>query len=508
MDTAEEYNAAKKNDPYCQYEKLPILLKRFSFEEKMRIATIASSKSICFTPKTRGTHKRQPPLPWCLETFVMLSMEANEYADGDFRGKNENKFIKMCNTIWAASAIVCQIPSGNYDFIDIFLASTGLNQFHMQESARIKQYRYWCIFNDNSAPVHMKSLFYQKMGTIYEDYLLLSEILQLLLIAQSENQYTMIPQAALTYLLHNRFSEAAKHLKITRSEYIELQRKFVADSDDPYKYVYSLCPSNQYAFVEAGRLLYFPLPHLLDQCVTSSLLYRMTEGDNDLRKRIGKYIWEPYLFRMVRDSGAYQEVFQEQEYTYSGSKAFSPDVLAQHEQQVLFIDSKSTVPSLGIRLFDLAAYENNIHIVAENIKKLYNQMQRFDQYNPFCGKVSLNRDDYWGIVIVLEDAYIRRIRYYEAARDKIKIKEDSDDWRWLITHIKVISLYEVERLCLSGNSLIDACRQSFQEDPFEFTFTDFPTHNSIAKKDFDAFCDMLHKKAWDITMEMKQQGLL
>ena len=49
MDDLEEQgtrDVVKDNDQYCQYEKLPILLKRFSFEEKMRMATIHSTQSL------------------------------------------------------------------------------------------------------------------------------------------------------------------------------------------------------------------------------------------------------------------------------------------------------------------------------------------------------------------------------------------------------------------------------------------------------------------------------
>ena len=48
MEELEERDVKKANDQYCQYEKLPILLKRFSFEEKIRIATFYSNYAILF----------------------------------------------------------------------------------------------------------------------------------------------------------------------------------------------------------------------------------------------------------------------------------------------------------------------------------------------------------------------------------------------------------------------------------------------------------------------------
>ena len=213
MEEFEERDATKENDQYCQYKNLPILLKRFTFEEKMRIATVYSSRVILFSHKLWEKGESARVLPWCLETFVMLAMEAREYTDGDFKGKNENKFIKMYNAIWDASAVVTRMPCGRFDFIDIFMATTALNQFHMQESPWIRQYRYWCIFNDNSAPVHLESVFKQKMGTDYEDFLLLGDILQVFFIAHSNNKNAIIPQKALLYLTFYNFTNMKKSLR-------------------------------------------------------------------------------------------------------------------------------------------------------------------------------------------------------------------------------------------------------------------------------------------------------
>jgi len=347
------------------------------------------------------------------------------------------------------------------------------------------------------------------MGAEYGEFLLLENILQAIFIAQAENEYMQLPQKVLHYLLLVRFPEVTEALKITRSDYVSLQRKFAANSDDTYKYVYSLCPSYQYAFVEEGKSIFFPLPHLFSQCVTSSLLYRLTEGDNALRDDIGKHIWEKYLVRLIEDTGIYQEVFPEQRYTYSGSVSHSPDVLARQDDSVLLIDSKSTVPNLGIRLFDAASYERNIRIVAQNIVKLYNQMYRFDRYNPFGENVAADKEKLWGIVVVLEDAYIRRMRYFEEAGKELKIQEGSDEWTWMITHIKVISLYEIERLCLQGYSVIVACRESFKEDPFNFTFMGHPPKGSkFTNKDYLEFRASYNQKIEDLIVDMKEQGLL
>ena len=75
---------AKPSSSYNQYEEyrnLPKLLKRFSLEEKMRIACKYSAKVTSLDQVRKPEDMQNTALPWCLETFVMLSLEAKEYTD-------------------------------------------------------------------------------------------------------------------------------------------------------------------------------------------------------------------------------------------------------------------------------------------------------------------------------------------------------------------------------------------------------------------------------------------
>lgn len=500
-----EYDSGTlKHDQYCHYENLPRLLKRFSFKEKMRMAALHSSEIIVVGGDVRNLNSKNA-LPWFLETFVMLAMEAVEYTDGSLDGK---KFAKMYNSIMKESSNIFDEKCGWFHSVDVFMPVIAQTQFYLQEQPWIRRYRYWNVFNDESDPVNMKKVFLQKMGTEYEEYLLLGHLLQMMIYAQ-KSFGILDSQKVLHYLLNVRFRTVANHLRITRDDYIMLQRRFVSGSVNTKKYVYSLSPSYQYTFVDYQDEIYIPLPHLINQNTTSSLLYRLTEGDNELRRKIGKHIWEKYVFKLVSEAGVYHEVYPEKGYIFSGSASSSPDILARIDEEVLFIDSKSTVPSIGIRLLDPDAYDDNIRYVAENIKKLYNQICRFDRYNPFSGKVSFDKANHWGIVLVLEDAYIRRICYFEKAKEMLHLDDDSDEWNWMKDHIKVVSLYELERVCLEKHSLIEACRVSFASDPFNYTFVDYPsTNNKITHEGILKFKTMLEEKVREEAELMHKEGVI
>lgn len=508
MSQLDEIKKEDKYDQYTQFERLPILLKRFSFEEKMSIAALHSSRAILFGKDIKTDQGNISVLPWCLETFVMLSIEAREYSDGKLSGKEESKFIKMCNAIWDATSVAAQTECGNFSFMDTFFAVTGLSQFQMQEHPLISQYRYWHIFNDDSTPLNLKDVFKKKMGTDYEEYLLLGYVLQIIFIAYTQSNLR-IPQNLLFYLLFERFQIAAKNLTISREDYIKLQQQYADGSNDPYKYVYSLRPSYQYAFIREKGKIFFPLPHLLNRNITSALLYRVTDGDNSLRTSIGKNVLEKYLFDLLKESSCYDEVFPEQRYIYNNSEAKSPDILASEGEDILFLDSKSTVPSMRIRLFDVDDFNKNINIVAENIEKLYKQIRRFELYNPFRRNGVNDIEKQWGIIVVLEDTFIHRKHYFEKAAELLDIKKDSKEWEWLINHIKVIDFYTVERISLGGNSLIDAFKESLSSEPFNYNFLGVPQKKSgLNSKSFSDFRNMLDEKALAIIDELKTSGLI
>lgn len=85
----------------------------------------------------------------------------------------------------------------------------------------------------------------------------------------------------------------------------------------------------------------------------------------------------------------------------------------------------------------------------------------------------MDRKDHWGVVVVQEDSYIPRYLYYEKARAILNLEEESQEWRWVVKHIKVTSLYEVQKISLSGYSILNACKECFDTDPFAYPFSGF-----------------------------------
>lgn len=67
-----------------EYDKLLVILKRYLFEEKMRILQYFSKQIM----DINGIKlKNDQPMAWELETFLLFAVKADEYQTKDFRGK-------------------------------------------------------------------------------------------------------------------------------------------------------------------------------------------------------------------------------------------------------------------------------------------------------------------------------------------------------------------------------------------------------------------------------------
>lgn len=450
----EKWESKAKNNQYCQYDRLPVLLKRYSFAEKMRICYEYSSRILQKGNLRSPESFRGCPIPFTLETFLMLSVEAIEYQYDSFVGKKGyDRFVDMINAIWH------YIPSElenlqSQPFIDWYLSLAPLTQFYYQQNYWILYYRYYYFFTFKNEQIDVPSHFYSCFGTYYDEFLQCGVLLYYLIFSGKP-----IPQDEMQKILIQQYHNATIQLSISRDEYIKLQRQ-ATKNQSADEYIFSLRPSYTYSFIEFNNKYYFPLPHLLPRNITSSLFYRLTEGNDTLRSALGKNVIEQYVYEIVSQSNCYADVLRE--VTYNGPKgtqAQSPDLIARHENSILLLECKSTVPSIGMRTLSDKAYRKTQTRLAEHIVQLYKGIQHFGQYNPF-ENLQISKDNIWGCVILLEDPYIRRENIYSQVLNLLNIPSSSDEAAWIMQHIKIIDLYQLETLCFSSNSIIDAIKET------------------------------------------------
>lgn len=59
-----------------KYEKIPTILKRYSFDSKMDFLMMLSTKQMGYY---QNELKLDLPLPWYLETFLLFALKAEEW---------------------------------------------------------------------------------------------------------------------------------------------------------------------------------------------------------------------------------------------------------------------------------------------------------------------------------------------------------------------------------------------------------------------------------------------
>lgn len=485
------------------YNEIPRVLKRYSFEEKMRVLNTYSRQLLNVEGNANADNFNNRPYPWELETILLFSLKATpEYANQDFKNRNINKFIEIVNTIRNFQHPSLSKACRTDDFANYVLTTLGLCQFDIQEHLPYKYYRYKYFFEFNNESLNMKKIFEEKFGVSYYEFIKLSTLLNILYSSFDELSGELLSNIVLKY-----FPKVCMQLAISLEEHNKMLDCITKDQND---YLYCLRPSYKYPFILKDSIAYIPLPHLFGRSVTTSLLYRITENDNQLRTMFGKEVLESYIYKLLCNSLVYDEIIKEQEYLENHkNKVRTLDVMMRVKNKFLLLDCKSTVPKIGLRIFDKKSYESMIDILTDSIVQVYKHISKkvFIDYDFFDYKDNVNMDNVYGAVVVLEDSYIRRDLLYKKAAEKLFISVDTIEYDWFVNHVKLVDLYNVERISMLGISLIDIFEK--QENYSDYPLVNIKLDNSkIINKEYLKFKDEWLDSMDKLSILMYKDGII
>lgn len=429
-----------------EYRKISTVLKRYSFEQKMNISHEYS------IPWVNGVDESLArtgwPLPWELEAFVLLSIISREWYSNSFDGRNQHVFLDIISCIRKYIPPKISASVGTPALIKYFAISAGLTQLEIQENHIYKLFRYNYFFNFSNDRIDMPTVFRGKFGCSYKE--VLSAILGVLLSYSVLKEGLSPKESAALYRL---YPEIMNNLRISRDDYISNLNEITPDYRD---YNYCLRPSCSYPFIVDNEEIYLPLPHLLLQSITSSLLFRLTDGRNDLQKTIGKEVIEAYLFKIICASKAFDEVLPEKQYSVGHQhNLLTADVMAKKDSCVVFFDSKSFSPKIDSRILCDSAIEADTARLADGIVQIYKHIHNKFQteYDFFDPKVDAPMDYRFGLIIIKTDPHIQLEDIYKYAAEKLGIDIDSPEYVWLCLHIGFADLYDVERFCFTQSDI-------------------------------------------------------
>lgn len=481
-----------------EYRKISTVLKRYSFEQKM---SIAHEYSI---PWVNGVDESLAqtglPLPWELETFVLFSVTSREWCNNSFDIKNQHIFSEIITSIRNYKPPKIQAVTGTPMLIKKLLTSVGITQFEIQEKPINKLFRYNYFFNFSNDRIDMPTVFREKFGCSYKE--VLSAILGVLLSYSVLKEGLSPKEFAALYRL---YPEVINILCIPRDDYISKLSKITSDYRD---YNYCLRPSYSYPFIVDNNVIYLPLPHLLLQSITSSLLFRLTDGRNDLQKTIGKEVIEAYLFKIICASKAFDEVLSEKQYSIGHQhNLLTADVMARKNNYVVFFDSKSFSPKSDSRILLDNAIEADITRMADGTAQIYKHIHNKFQteYDFFEFEANISMDYRFGLVVIKANPHLPLEDIYRCAAGKLDIDIDSPEYVWLCLHIGFADLYDVERFCFTQSDICTVLlNRAASGELYSPWLLELPGNNEdFICREFKDFADKVYASALESLKEIE-----
>ncbi len=484
------------DNPILDFKRIPTILKRCSFESKMNTAQFYSRQLMIYSG-AQG-YRFQIPLPWEIEAFVLYSVYSKEWKYEKISSKN---FWRIMNSIRNYIPPKLVKYKGTTQFLTWFKITAASTQFYSQQNYMFLFYRYNYYFSFHNDVIDMNDIFVKKFQHEHYDYLLMAQSLWLALMSEPETVFS-----AIMPLIHDCYRDHISKLAISRSEYIKQMDNYSGSFED---FLYSFRPSYSYPFIEYENNYYLPTPHLLFQSVCGSMMYRLTEDNEDLRRTIGKEVFESYLLKIIIDSNEFDQALPEHDYEFKGGQKKTVDVMAIKNATIVLLDRKSYVPKSKLRLISEEALNDDIGRIAKAIVQVYKHTRNRvgKEYYYFEKKKEYIdfENDIFGVVIIEEDGYLPEEEMYNSAA--LKLKLDASETEWLRKHIFVLSLYDLERILFANQSLISFLRKKAENPDF---IIDYPCNieceaiNSFRKN----FCDEMQKRTWNLVKDIDDKKVL
>lgn len=431
-----------KNNKNWEYSRLITNMKRWSFISKMSKANMASLELIpakSHDPSVR----RMMALPHEIETFTMLAVKEQEWQTKEITDREFNRAIDTIRSFQHPKLLAQK----GKNFVKWLMMLTAATQFDSQMNPIYRINRYLTYFTYSDENIDMPAEIEKKFGLSYEK--LIAPIVFLWLSFSDED--LKLSRSQFAWLIHH-YKHSFDLITITRNEYRKELEEITTNEED---YIYCLRPSYSWPFVMDENIRYMPTPHLLIRSVTVSLMHRLTYGNDRLREMIGKFVLESYLYSLICKSNEFLEVLPEQEYV-KGQKTL--DVMTTVNDTIICFDSKSCTPQIGIRTFDLDAYDRTLQKIVKSYIQAYRHIRcKFgNEYKYLSVPVKQDRSNIYAVVVLADDPFFPLDEIHVAAANHLNIPIPSEEYDWLRGHVGIADVDAIEIQILERNNFLDA----------------------------------------------------
>lgn len=419
-------------------------LKKYTFESKMLTCQMYSCRLMDCSEVSMKNAYIENIMPWELETFALFSIVYDlDDATEEISGEAFAEIITKIRNYWHPELTMAE---NNGTYAETFIMISGLQQFSVQGLILQKLFRYAYFFGFKDKEDNFNLAFENKFGCNYSRFDV--DAFLLYLVCCKDEGLEAITKSR---ILEKVFSDA-DFMKIIQLD----KNDFKSKLDELYKnskedYFYGLKLQYLWPIIGGEQFNYIPVPYLVINAVTESMLNRLTDGNTKLRGILGKKVLESYLYDIYSEVSTVTWISKELKYDIGRNEYLTSDVIVCENDYCVFYDTKALSPSLRIRKFERQEIDKNVKMYAEAILEIYNQIQNYCD-NCFSLDKPYDRENIFGVAVVLEDSYISRRSVYEYVFQNDKLTNDEKNY--IHSHIKIVSLRQIEHMVLQNTSFL------------------------------------------------------
>ncbi|MEQ6356040.1 hypothetical protein ABNX05_15535 [Lysinibacillus sp. M3] len=114
-------------------------------------------------------------------------------------------------------------------------------------------------------------------------------------------------------------------------------------------------------------------------------------------------------------------------------------------------------PRISIRNLETDIIDKTQSRLTTHLVSLYKHIKnKFSkEYSPFESNNEFYIENIFGFVVLLEDSYIRREIIHQEAAKILKINTDSDEYKWMCSNLRVVNLYDYEKIVFHDENIFD-----------------------------------------------------
>lgn len=446
------------------------------FEERMKVCESKSRQSLSpFKPKLSTDYFSNYELEYISLKSVTVKSECSSYSD-------KEKWLYQITRIIRNDNIIGDVTK---ETVFKFIVD---KQISPQLGYLMLYYRMYYMFTFKSVDLDMNKEFYDKFSVNYIDFVYFAMLITSIL---SSSEHTV---NEIVNNFGNHFLRIFREVSMTRTKFISKNEVLYNGRDRNDFFDYNLLMS--FPIIEQDGFYYCPyLPYIPYACSTS-LIYRLTEGNDKLNGLIGKEVLEGYIMHLLLHSSVTNQYKIIGEFSYGKENKKSPDATVYSDEFILFLDSKSTSQSLEFRSNEKDSTIKLKSIVLKHYEQIIKNIASYEK-DKFVSKIPKHENRrVFGMIITkdtipieLEDElFTDLIENYKKHISYLNID-------YIRKNIKLTSLVFFENLVINYNS-------DLKDFLFEVSVID---EKPLVKKfpDFHKFVSDLAKKTEEYYYKMK-----